>query len=176
MQLLLPVNEVYKVNVFTGVCLSMGGMCGRGHAWQEACVAGDMDGMGHAWQEVGMVGGVWGRGGACMAGGHAWLGACMAEGVYGGEGGMCSRRGHVWQGSVHDRRDGHCSGWYIFYWNAFFFFDIFIYSVSNFLKVITRAPKSYDCFEFQVVFSQGFKILWDKQIKDCRAYKTIVKF
>ena len=35
-------------------------------------------------------------------GGNSWWGACVA-----GEGGMC------------DRRDGHCSGCYASYWNAF---------------------------------------------------------
>ena len=43
-----------------------------------------------------------------MAGGIAWWGrAC------GGAGGM---RG---EGRVRSRRDGHCSGWYASYWNAF---------------------------------------------------------
>ena len=43
-----------------------------------------------------------------MAGGHAWLGACMAEGVHGGGHvwwrgmcgqGACVAGGHVWQGA-----------------------------------------------------------------------------
>ena len=45
-------------------------------------------------------------GGACMAEGE---GACMA-----GEG-ACIGRG------MPGRRDGHCSGRYAFYWNAFLF-------------------------------------------------------
>ena len=47
------------------------------------------------------AGGVRGRR-ACMAGGHAWQGS-----MCGGGGGMCGRR------------DGHGSGRYAFYWNAF---------------------------------------------------------
>ena len=51
------------------------GICGRGYAWQGACMAGafmadgiDLCGRGHAWQ------------GVCVAEGHAWQGAgvvCM---------------------------------------------------------------------------------------------------
>ena len=44
-------------------------------------------------------------GGACMAGGHAWQGACVAGGVHG--------RG------MRGRRNGHCSGRYASYWNAY---------------------------------------------------------
>ena len=50
-------------------------------------------------------------------GGCAWQGVCMA-------GGMCGR-GHAWQGDVcggggmHGRSNGHCSGQYASYWNAF---------------------------------------------------------
>ena len=51
----------------------------------------------------GMHGGVQG---ACMAGGRV-VGACMAGGVHG--------RG------MRGRRDGHCSGRYASYWNAFLF-------------------------------------------------------
>ena len=51
------------------------------------------------------------RGGACVVkeGGGVWWrgGACMAKGVYMVKGGM------------HSRRDGHCSGRYASYWNAF---------------------------------------------------------
>ena len=59
--------------------------------------------------------------GACMAGGHAWLGeACMAGGVHGWGGmcgwghvwqGVCMAGGHVWQGSLHGggcMAGGHC--------------------------------------------------------------------
>ena len=53
---------------------------------------------GHAWQ--GVVGGMRGRG-ACMAGG-----TCMAGGC-------------AWQGAMCGRRNGHCSGRYASYWNAF---------------------------------------------------------
>ena len=58
-----------------------------------------------------MVGGVHGRvcvlGGACMAGVMHDRGVCMAEGMHG--------RG------MHARKDGHCSGRYASYWNAFLF-------------------------------------------------------
>ena len=69
--------------------MAAGGMFGRRHAWQGACVAGEggINGSwGHAWQE-----GMHGRG-ACMAGAHAW------------QGGMCGR-GHAWQGGIYGR--GH---------------------------------------------------------------------
>ena len=73
-------------SVHGGACMA-GGMCGRGHVWQGACVAGD--------------GGVHGRG-ACMAGGHAWQGGMHGRGasVAGGhlwQGGICGR-GCAWQG------------------------------------------------------------------------------
>ena len=87
-----------------------------------------------------------GGGGACVAGGHAWLGwaceawlACMAVGcalprhVWQV---ACVARGHAWLeacmawgmhgqwgmcgGGVRGRRDGHCSGRYAFHWNASF--------------------------------------------------------
>ena len=46
-----------------------GGMHGRGHVWQGACMAGGMHGRGgHAWQGVCMVGDMHGRG-VCMVGG-----------------------------------------------------------------------------------------------------------
>ena len=64
-----------------GAYMAGGGMYGRGHVWQGACVAG-----GYVCQ------------GACMAGGHAW------------------RRGMRCGG------DGHCSGRYSWYWNAFLYF------------------------------------------------------
>ena len=63
--------------------------------------------------------------GACMAGGCAWPGgiygtgwvvgggACMAGGLHGKGGGVCvAGGGRAWQ-------DGHCSGQYASYWNAF---------------------------------------------------------
>ena len=52
-----------------------------------------------------MVGGVHGRG-------RVWQGACITGGMHG--------RGHM-----HGRRNGHCSGQYTSYWNAFFLFDLF---------------------------------------------------
>ena len=60
-----------------------------------------------------------------MTGGVHGTGACVAGGLHGR--GMCMARGHVWQGvcvaggRMHGRRDGHCSGRYASYWNAFLF-------------------------------------------------------
>ena len=53
----------------SGLCV-VGGMRGRGHAWQR-----DMRGRGHAWQGcVRGRGGIRGRGGACMTGGGGGFG------------------------------------------------------------------------------------------------------
>ena len=90
MLFLPPANKVCEGYVFTGVCLSTGGMHGMGCAWQGtvhgrgACMAGGVHG-----RVVCMVGGICGRGpawwGVCMAGGHAW------------QGDMCGG-GYVWWG------------------------------------------------------------------------------
>ena len=50
----------------------------------------------------------------------------MAEGMHGGghawQGGMHGGGGHVWwKGDMHGKGDGHCSGQYASYWNAFLF-------------------------------------------------------
>ena len=45
-RILPPANEVCEGYVFTGVCLPTGGMCGRGRAWQGACMAGGVRGRG----------------------------------------------------------------------------------------------------------------------------------
>ena len=52
---------------------------------------------------------------------HVWQGLCITGGMHGG-------RGHAWWwgayivvGGMRSRRDGHCSGWYASYWNAFLF-------------------------------------------------------
>ena len=57
-------------------------------------------------------------GGMHGGGGHAWQWSCVAGGVHG--------RGYVWQrcawqGGMLGRIDGHCSGRYASYWNAFLF-------------------------------------------------------
>ena len=44
--------------------------------------------------------------GACVVGGHVWQGVCVV-------GSVCGR------GGMRGRRDGHCSGRYASYWNAF---------------------------------------------------------
>ena len=81
--------------------MAKGGMCVEG----EACVAkGGMHGEGGcAWQR----GAVHGKGGACVA-----------KGAYVVKGDMCGR-GRAWQGGMNGRKDGHCSGQYASYWNAF---------------------------------------------------------
>ena len=57
-----------------------------------------------------MEGEVHGRGqGACLEGGVCMVGACMAGSMHGGEG-------------MHGRRNGHWSGHYASYWNAFLFY------------------------------------------------------
>ena len=67
-----------------------GGMCGRG-----ACMRG-------AWQ-----------------GGHLWWGGMCGRGVcVAGGGGMCGGGMHGKRG-MRGRRDGHCSGRYASYRNAF---------------------------------------------------------
>ena len=79
--------------LFTGGGMR-GGECAGWGAWQGGAW------WEHAWQ------------GACVAGGHAWQGACVAEGA-------CMAGGVRGKGAVHGRRDGHCSGQYASYWNAF---------------------------------------------------------
>ena len=72
-------SEVCVKNSVHGGCVWQGdvwqgGMCGRGHAWQGACMVG-VCGRGHAWQ------------GACMTGGMHGRAACMPGGVRHGTGG-----------------------------------------------------------------------------------------
>ena len=56
----------------------------------------------------------------CMAEGHAWQ-----RGMHGKEGmcgkGVCRAGGMCGKEGMRGRRDGHCSGRYAFYWNAFLF-------------------------------------------------------
>ena len=78
--------------------------CEGGCAWQRR---------GHAWHREGVH-----REGACVAGGRVCMArGCMTGGVH-GVGGMCGRR------------DGHCSGLYASYWNAFLF-KIFFHRTHN---------------------------------------------
>ena len=83
-------NSVHRGVCMVGACMAWG-MCGRGGHGRGACMAG-----GHAWQ------------GACVVGGGCVVGMCMVGGVHD-------------RGGVHGRRDGHCSGRYASYWNAFLF-------------------------------------------------------
>ena len=53
-------------HVWHGVVCMVGGMCGRGHAWE-----GGMCGRGHAWGACMVRGCAWSRG-------HVWHGACVA--------------------------------------------------------------------------------------------------
>ena len=97
-----------------GACV-VGGMCGRGYAWQGACGVGAMCGRGKC-----MVGACMARG-VCVAGGHAWhgWGHVWQEGACVVGGSMHGRR-CTWQGGMCGRRDGHYSRQYTSYWNAFF--------------------------------------------------------
>ena len=82
-----------------------GGCACWGGAWRGSMVGE------HVWQEGGM---------------HGW-GACMVGGMHGEgciEGGMCGR-GVCVAGGMCGRRDGHCSGWYASYWNAFLLVILF---------------------------------------------------
>ena len=95
-----------------GACVA-GGMCGRGHVWQGSICA-----------RRAYVAGAGGTcmAGTCMVGGHAWQGTRITEGA-------CMAGG---------RRDGHCSGRYALYWNAFLF-------TKNTLKV-------HICFQSEQCF------------------------
>ena len=84
----------------------------------------------------GRWGGMHGKG-VCMAGGHVWQGrhawrgrgACMA--------GVCVA------GGMHSRKDGHSSGRYTFYWNAFLYFiEAFVQFEERKKKDKTNSPFS----------------------------------
>ena len=104
-----------------------GGMYGKGeHAWQGS----------HAWRgvhgrKVCMAGGMHGRG-VCVARGIHDSGVCMARGVCGRE---VHGRGCTWQGGMCGRRDGHCSGRYTSYYNAFLFIMIIVNAESLLQKM-----------------------------------------
>ena len=85
--------------------------CGKVTFSQASVIlsGGGLHARGCAWQGVCV----------CMAGGHAW-------------------RGCAWQGDMRGRKDGHCSGRYASYWNAFLFIIFIHYEVLSFpRKVIT---------------------------------------
>ena len=119
--------EVDKLcyNVFTGVCLSRGGVCMAGGMQEGVCMV-----RGHAWQGACMVGGLEWQGGMCgrgcvwwggMHGGVYGRGVCMVGGMYG--------RGHAWQGGVHGRyyEIQLMSGRYVSYCNAFLFIVLILF-------------------------------------------------
>ena len=127
-----------------------GGTCGRGHAQQGACVVEGVHGrggmcgrgVGHAW---------WGHAwqGACVAGahvwqgvGHAWWGHAWQGGMHGGgvcvARGMCGSGGLAWQEGMCGRRNGHCSGRYASYWNAFLFGKFFSKNCMEMKKIGLR--------------------------------------
>ena len=74
--ILPPANDICEGYVFTGVCLSTGGVRGRGHAWQEGRVVGGMHGRGACVAK----GCVRGRGDMRGGGGGAWQAAFVAGG------------------------------------------------------------------------------------------------
>ena len=96
----------------------MGDMCGWGPAWWGGgvhggrvymagglCMAGGMSGRGHAWQGACMAREGLRGGGACMVGGHAWQGAVHGRGhswLKGASmvGGMHGWRGPAWWGGA----------------------------------------------------------------------------
>ena len=65
-----------------------------------------------------LKGGVRGRGSMHGRGVYMVGGACMVVGCV--LGGMCDR-GPCMAGGMGGRRDGHCSGRYASYWNAFLY-------------------------------------------------------
>ena len=74
-----------KGGVMKGVCMMKGGMCGKGRGMdgKGACVVGGVHGRGHAWQRTCMEGCAWQRGvngGGCAWQGVCGKGTCMAEG------------------------------------------------------------------------------------------------
>ena len=97
-----------------------GGVCmvgeGAVHGW-GVCMWGVVCGRGCAWQ------------GVCMAGGVCAVGGGGGRGMYGG--GMCGKGCMVGEvgGGVRGRRDGHCSGRYASYWNAFLL--VFIFTMTQ---------------------------------------------
>ena len=117
-------------------CMVKGGMCGNG----GACVAMmGTHGKGHAWQ-----GGVHGRECVWQGGGVHGTKVCMVKGGMNDEGSVCVAKGAcvakegacIVKGpcvagacvagacmaeGMRGRRDGHCSGRYASYWNAFLF-------------------------------------------------------
>ena len=111
-------------------------MAGGAPAWQGVCVAGAC-----------MVGGMQGG-----SGGHAFLGGVHGGGMHGRgayTAGGCAwqgvnRFGCTWQGACvvrgdkHGRRDGHCSGWFTSYCNAFLFYKEF--TGSNLMKSEVVSP------------------------------------
>ena len=69
---------------------------------------------------------------------HAGVGVCVAEGVCMAGGGVCGR-GYAWRGrGVCDRRDGHCSGRYASYRNAFLFQFCSLFDQWNFLVSLCK--------------------------------------
>ena len=89
--------------------------CPGGHAW-----LGGMHSWGRGWEVACAAWGMCGRSmhsqGACVAGG-VHDGGCMVEACI--VGGCVAGEGVCVAGGMHGRRDGHCSGRYTSYWNAF---------------------------------------------------------
>ena len=94
-----PQTKLREANVFTPVCQSF---CSQ----RGACVQGRHACKGYAWQ-----------GDVCGKGAHV-AGGMHGRGMRGR--GMCVARAHVAGGHAF-RKDGHWSGRYASYWNAFLF-------------------------------------------------------
>ena len=82
-------GHVWQGGMLGRGCAWQGGVCGRGGVCM-ACVAGGVHGRGHVWW-----GGTW-VAGVCVAGGHAWQGACVA-------GHTPPSPQRIWQDMVNER-------------------------------------------------------------------------
>ena len=100
--------------------------------YQELCPRG-LRGV-HVWQE----GGVCGRG-VCMAGGMHVRGVCG--------------RGVCMAGGVRGKRDGHCSGWYASYWNAFFL-------ICKFDNIDWRTVNWWSCIKIFTMSQRKLNIIY----------------
>ena len=147
--LLPPATKLWQGNVFRSVCQEFcpGGACMAGR--QEMHGGGGMHGRlcawwGHAWQwGVCGRGGMHGRGACmsvCVAEGHAWQGTCVAVGEHAWQGSVCGR------GDVRGRRNGHWSGWYASYWNAFLFGKFFFENCMEMKKNWTKRRRAVTSF------------------------------
>ena len=79
---------------------------------------------------------------ACLVG-TCVAGACVAKGV-------CKAGGVRGRGGVHGRRDGHCSGQYASYWNAFLFTKVFFLSRQTVVVIAAICTFQEECCRLAV--------------------------